>query len=95
MIIQSGPGLANDFSFCGDYRQFISGYIDHRGLVVEELDGEEVQSAIQLLKEREVEACALVTKFSNRNPQFELDIREEIGEELGQITIGHRACLED
>lgn len=90
MIIQSGPGLKNDFAFCGDNRQFISGYIDHRGVAVEELDIDEVQDAIQLYKERKIEACAIITKFSTRNPQYELDIKEQIGDDLGEITMGHR-----
>lgn len=90
MIIQSGPGLKNDFVFCGDNRQFISGYIDHRGVAVEELDIGEVQDAIQLYKKRKIEACAVITKFSTRNPQYELAIKEQIERDLGEITMGHR-----
>ena len=90
MIIQAGPGLKNDFSFCGDEKQFISGYVDHRGIVVDELDVEEIRNAIDIFKESEVESAAVITKFSTRNPQYELDISEEIGSELGEVTLGHR-----
>ena len=35
MVIQPGPGMAYDNLACGEENVFISGYIDHRGNVVE------------------------------------------------------------
>ena len=42
MIIQAGPGVKNDFSSMNSENRFISGYVDHRGIVVEDLDLDEV-----------------------------------------------------
>lgn len=36
MIIQSGPDMPHDFLACGNENVFISGYIDHRGEVIED-----------------------------------------------------------
>lgn len=90
MIIQSGPGLNNQFLACGEENQFISGYVDHRGIVVEDLDMVEIQRAIDLFKEKDIESCAIVTKFSTRNPSSELNIKQDLEQYFNNITLGHR-----
>lgn len=90
MIIQSGPGLKNEFLGCGDENKFISGYVDHRGIVVEELNFQEIQDAISLFKENEIKSCAVITKFSTRNPEKELKIGHILSKEFNFITLGHR-----
>src|SRR5690625_1074791 len=64
MFIQSGPGLPQQFLACGDENIFLSGYIDHRGRVVKALNSDEITSQIQPLKEKNIHACGVVTKFS-------------------------------
>ncbi|HZK33125.1 MAG TPA: hydantoinase/oxoprolinase family protein [Tissierellaceae bacterium] len=90
MIIQSGPGVNNDFSSCNGEIQTISGYVDHRGVVVENLDIVEIQRAIELFKEKELNSCAVVSKFSTRNPHNELSIGEMLEKDFHTITLGHR-----
>lgn len=90
MIIQSGPGINNDFSSCEGEIQTISGYVDHRGIVVEDLDIVEIQRVIALFKEKEIKSCTIVSKFSTRNPHNELNIAGMLKEEFGTITLGHR-----
>lgn len=90
MIIQSGPGIANNFLACGQEDVFISGYIDHRGKIVEFLKKEEIEKAIDLFKEKNIGSCAIVTKFSTRNPSHEMKIKELIEEDFKNITMGHR-----
>lgn len=90
MIIQSGPGLGTDLLACGDENVFISGYADHRGIVVDELDLVEIQRAKKLFKEKNIRACGLVSKFSTRNPNHELKIRDLLGEDFSPVTLGHR-----
>lgn len=90
MIIQSGPGLKPDFLACGDENSFISGYIDHRGKVVEKLDMKEIDRATNLFKEKDIDSCAVVTKFSTRNPQGEIEIGQALKEDFKQLTLGHR-----
>ena len=46
MVIQPGPGMAYDNLACGEENVFISGYIDHRGNVVEPLDTKEVKDIV-------------------------------------------------
>ncbi len=90
MIIQSGPGLNHDFLACGDENVFISGYVDHRGKVVEPLDFVEIDKAINLFERNNIESYGVVTKFSTRNPSHELKIGEILKKEKpSQITMGH------
>lgn len=90
MIIQAGPGLAHDFLACGDENIFISGYVDHRGKVVDHVNREEIEDAIQLFKDKDLEAYGIVSKFSTRNPNHELAVKELLENETsGSITTGH------
>ena len=104
MIIQPGPGMPHDFLACGDENVFISGYIDHRGKVIEGFHSSEIKNAIQLFKEKNINSFAVVTKFSTRNPKFEREIKEILETEIlsyaqndrveahrlfSQITMGH------
>lgn len=90
MIIQAGPGLKSDFLACGDENQFVSGYIDHRGVVVEDLDIVEIERARDLFKKKAIETTAAVSKFSTRNPHIEINIKEVLDEEFEITTLGHR-----
>ncbi len=90
MIIQAGPGIKNDFSSCQAEIENISGYIDHRGVVVEELDLVEVQRAVDSFKEKRIRSSAVVSKFSTRNPNSEKFIAETLKEDFDNVTLGHR-----
>src|SRR5690606_21694702 len=89
MIIQSGPGIQSDFLACGDENIFISGYVDHRGSVVQNLQLEEIERGIELFKQRGIDSCAVVTKFSTRNPSHEIAIRELAEKHINHVTMGH------
>lgn len=89
MIIQSGPGMPHDFLACGNENVFISGYIDHRGEVIEGFQLSEIEKAIRLFKENNIDSCAIVTKFSTRNPKFERNIKEILEKDFSPITMGH------
>ncbi|HZK19873.1 MAG TPA: hydantoinase/oxoprolinase family protein [Treponemataceae bacterium] len=90
MIIQSGPGLQSDFLTCGNENSFVSGYVDHRGVVVEDIDIVEIERAKNLFKEKGIASSAVVSKFSTRNPKIELTIKKILGNEFEPITLGHR-----
>lgn len=97
MIIQSGPGLPHDFLACGDENVFISGYVDHRGTVVEANKKDEIYNGIKVFEAKDIDSFALVSKFSTRNPSHELEIRDILKKELvskgkgeiGYISMGH------
>ncbi|HHX60150.1 MAG TPA: hydantoinase/oxoprolinase family protein [Epulopiscium sp.] len=90
MIIQSGPGMKNDFTSCLGDIQSISGYVDHRGKVVEDVDKVEIHRAIDLFKENKIKSCAIISKFSTRNPHNEINIKEMLKKDFDTITMGHR-----
>lgn len=89
VIIQSGPGLNNKFLACGDENMFISGYVDHRGEIVKGLDSSEIREGVRLFKEKNIQHCAVVTKFSTRNPNHEIKINNAIKENFSHVTMGH------
>ena len=89
MIIQPGPGMPYDSLACGEENTFISGYVDHRGNVVEELNTSEIKDISKEFKKAGIEACGIVTKFSTRNPQQEINIKNIIDREFMQNTMGH------
>lgn len=89
MIIQSGPGLPKDYLACGDENVFISGYVDHRGKLIKDLDLKEIEKAIELFKEKNITSCAVVTKFCTRNFNHELKIKKLLEKHFSSITMGH------
>lgn len=89
MIIQRGPGLAYEFPECRGEKVFISGYIDHRGHVVKDLDIREIKQAIDLFRAKEIKTCAVITKFSTRNPSHETRIKKLLEKEFPLVTLGH------
>lgn len=89
VIIQSGPGLNNKFLACGDENIFISGYVDHRGKVVKDIDSKEIKDAVKAFKEKNIQHCAVITKFSTRNPRHEIKVHDAINKNFSHVTMGH------
>jgi N-methylhydantoinase A/oxoprolinase/acetone carboxylase beta subunit len=89
MIIQSGPGLPHDFLACGDENVFISGYIDHRGKVIKDIDIKEIEKAIRTFKEKNIDCYAVISKFSTRNPHHELRVKSIMENDFSFGTMGH------
>ncbi|HZK56893.1 MAG TPA: hydantoinase/oxoprolinase family protein [Clostridia bacterium] len=89
VIIQSGPGLNNKFLACGDENIFISGYVDHRGKVVKGLNLTEIQNGVESFKKKDIQHCAVITKFSTRNPNHEIEINSTINKNFSHVTMGH------
>ncbi len=90
MMIQAGPGMvpANLFGGLGE-SIYLTGYTDHRGYVIEEFDSADVARGIKKFKAKGIEACAVVTKFSTRNPQDEKKLKGLLEEDFYPITMGH------
>lgn len=89
MLLQSGPGMAYGFEEYWDQIEFLEGYCDHRGKMVKELDKEEAMTAMNRFVENDVEALAVVTKFSTRNPSHEVAIKEIMEKVYSVVTMGH------
>lgn len=93
MIIEPGPGMPYDTLACGEENVFISGYIDHRGNIVKDLNLSEIRESLRSLGEKNIKDFAVVSKFSTRNPEHEKRIKEEIIRFIQYdtpfITMGH------
>ena len=89
MIIQRGPGLYNNFLACGDDNLFISGSIDHRGEIVKNFNPKELEEGIESFRKNNIQNCAIVTKFSTRNPQQEILIKNMVDKKFSFTTMGH------
>lgn len=90
MLISSGPGVHNDFSSIKGVVQLLSGSIDHRGVEVEELNIGQLYKSLELFKKKNITHSAVITKFSNRNPEHELSIQQMIEPYMKSVTVGHR-----
>ncbi|MDY0290440.1 MAG: hydantoinase/oxoprolinase family protein [Sphaerochaeta sp.] len=90
MVVQPGPGLIHDFSSCKGRVVTIGGYVDHRGVVVDDLDPKELEKALLLFKKDGMPSSAVISKFSTRNPEHEIIIGKKLLEQIGQVTLGHR-----
>ncbi|CAK9330553.1 hydantoinase/oxoprolinase family protein [Thermoanaerobacter kivui] len=89
MIIESGPGMEPSFLACGSENIFITGYVDHRGREIKSFKPEEIQEAVIKFKEKNIEACAVVAKFSVRNPIHEIKICKFLEDKFSPVTMGH------
>lgn len=90
MIIQSGPGIQNNFAEKFEHVEEISGYVDHRGKVVKDLDWKEIEDIKDQYRFGSLESMAIITKFSTRNPQSEIRIKEEFADDFKYISLGHQ-----
>jgi N-methylhydantoinase A/oxoprolinase/acetone carboxylase beta subunit len=89
MVIESGPGLNPDFLKCGKANVFFSGYIDHRGREVQKINPDEMQEALKLFQRKGVQACAVISKFSVRNPLHEKEMASFFQKHFSPVTLGH------
>jgi len=90
VIISPGPGLLNDFSSIHGKIHLIGGAIDHRGVIVEPLDKEQVTMIGKELHKEKIDHCAVITKFSPRNFEMEQTMAHLLHHEFSHITMGHR-----
>lgn len=88
LIVQNGPGLSNEMLAVDDNTIFIDGYIDHRGIVVKEINETEILEAVKLFKSRGIKDVGIVTKFSTRNNTFEKRIKELVKPHFNNVSLG-------
>ena len=86
MIVQSGPGINYSFENTGDIIGQISGYVDHRGKMVKDIDIGEIRGIKNNFLDEGIESCGIVTKFSTRNPSHEMRIRDEVMDDFKKIN---------
>lgn len=89
LILQQGPGLKWQFDRMGAYVRYLSGSVDHRGKLVRGIDKNELEKIKQEFSASPVEALAVVSKFSPRNPVAEEQIKDSFADVYEHITLGH------
>ncbi len=89
MVISSGPGRVYNFDDTNSQVHFISGYSDHKGDLVKSVNKDEVLLIKDSFKENKVEAVGVVSKFSVRNPNFELEVSKLLKDDFNDLTMGH------
>ena len=90
MILASGPGLSPSMLKINEYTHFISGYVNHRGIKIAEVDYNEVSTISDSFKEDGIHHVGIVGKFSTRNPELETKIADMIDNDFKHISFGHR-----
>lgn len=90
VLLSAGPGINPEVFAIGKHCQIISGSIDHRGTVVQELNEGELTKAINRFKKKNLSVFSAVTKFSTRNPDGENHISEILADQTDFITMGHK-----
>ncbi len=86
LIIESGIGIVNDFSYLDADIYEISSYVNHMGKEVIKLNNNELLNIKNSIKDKD--NLAVVCKFSVRNPNHELKIKEYFNE-FNFISLGH------
>ncbi|MBM9603716.1 hydantoinase/oxoprolinase family protein [Desulfopila inferna] len=90
MFVQAGPGMNPDFLKCGDHLHFFSGAVDHRGQILRGPGVAEIQAAASELQRNNISSIGIVTKFSHRNNEHELWVRDQLQDDFTHISMGHR-----
>ncbi len=90
LMVVSGPGLHPSLLGVPDETHFLSGYVNHRGIQVEDIDRDQAERIGAHFQAAGIEHCGIVGKFSPRNPQQETRLKEIIDNGLHHVSLGHR-----
>jgi len=90
MLVQAGPGMNPDFLQCGENLHFINGVIDHRGHVQRKPAKGEIDSVISDLVKKDISSIGIVTKFSHRNNEHEIWMRDQLTDSFAHVSLGHQ-----
>lgn len=89
LILQPGPGLNWQYERLGDAVARVSGSVDHRGKLIRELDWAEIARVKQDFAAKPIDALAVISKFSTRNPEPEKQLADYFAADYPDITLGH------
>ncbi len=90
MIVAGGPGINPEHYRTNSHYYCVAGSIDHRGRETEPVNIAEIEKIRDQFKKDGILYAGVVSKFSVRNPQHELQIKEILGESVDKIFMGHR-----
>ncbi|MDD2967284.1 MAG: hydantoinase/oxoprolinase family protein [Desulfovibrionaceae bacterium] len=78
LVLSAGPGLAPERAALGQHVYVAGGGLDHRGQEVTRLDVQGACAAARAWVQQGVQACAVVGKFSPRNPEHEQQLAKAV-----------------
>jgi len=90
LLIEPGPGMNSNKLMCAEKNYVLTGAIDHRGRQTAPLKKKEITKANEELQKAGIKNLAIVGKFSTRNPEHELKIKEMLSPCYDFITLGHQ-----
>ncbi|MHB8769854.1 MAG: hydantoinase/oxoprolinase family protein [Syntrophales bacterium] len=90
MLVVSGPGLSPSLLGAPDETRFLSGYVNHRGIQVDEVDCSEAERIGASFRAAGIAHCGIVGKFSPRNPRQENELKSIIAPGMHHVSLGHR-----
>jgi N-methylhydantoinase A len=91
LVLCAGAGLAPERAALGEYVYVASGGLDHRGKEVTKLDVQGAAAAARGWAQQGLQACAVVGKFSPRNPAHEQALAQALHRAAPSLNItqGH------
>lgn len=78
LILLPGYGLPHDAYKISEHTWYLKGAVDFRGRLIEALDNNELTAAINEIISLGIKRVAVAAKFSNRNNNLELQIKDYI-----------------
>ncbi len=90
MIVAGGPGLDPEFFRTNQDYYPVTGSIDHRGREIEPIDPEQIKKISRLLTKAGISRVGVISKFSVRNSEHEIQIAQLLGRSFEKIFLGHR-----
>ncbi|MDR3568709.1 MAG: hydantoinase/oxoprolinase family protein [Syntrophobacteraceae bacterium] len=89
VVVSAGPGIDPANFQIGSHYYCVSGSIDHRGRVVQPLSRQEIETIADIFLAQDIRRVAVVSKFSVRNPQHELEMAEILRRSCDVVVAGH------
>ena len=90
MMVVSGPGLPPSLLKIPNDTYFLSGYVNHRGIEMSSIDPSEAERISAHFHDQGIQHIGIVGKFSTRNPQQEIRLKEIVASHPCHISLGHR-----
>ena len=90
MMVVSGPGLHPSLLNVPKDTHFLSGYVNHRGIEIKSIDPLEAKRVGAHFHDEGIQHVGIVGKFSTRNPQQEVRLKEIVAAHPCHISLGHR-----
>ncbi len=90
VVVSAGPGIDPANFHIGDHYYCVSGSIDHRGREVQPLREREIEEIADIFLTQNIRRAAVISKFSIRNPEHELEMARILGRSCDVVVQGHR-----